>query len=380
MTIASLIPNELKDLLAEIEELGFSLCLIGGAPRDYFLNKILSHDLDFEIRNQDASVLRKFLKNKKINYTELPYQITRVGFPDFDLEFSTPRIERQIAGNKTHHHFEAELNPKLSYHDAFKRRDFTLNAIGIELDMKKGTQTVVDPYGGVKDLEARVLREISDDFFLDSVRFLRLIRFSIKYNLKISDSIISRLNEFDLSELSKHHFIEEMMKSKVPGLFINTFNEMVMSSKLSIPSELSIWNGLKFTADNKTKDDLLVSSFLQKEESAKLVSVFFSMTDKRLKDLKSFYDSFVIIKKVSREALISLANKSINELSEPGLLKELKNLEEKKEWKKYFPEQLPASWSDWESVNVDSLELENTPVKMRSYLRFHKALQKSFKT
>lgn len=379
MTIASLIPNELKDLLLEIEELGFSLCLIGGAPRDYFLNKTLSHDLDFEIRNQDASVLRIYLKNKKINYTELPYQITRVNFQGFDLEFSTPRVERQIVGNKTHHHFEAELNPQLSYQEAFKRRDFTLNAIGVELDMQKGTEAVVDPYGGVKDLEARVLREISDDFFLDSVRFLRLIRFSIKYNFKMSDSILSRLNEFDLSELSKHHFIEEMMKSKVPGLFINKFNEMVTDLKLSIPSEFKIWNGLKFTADSKTKDELLVSSFLQKEESAKLVSAFFKMPDKRFKDLKSFYDSFMIVKAVSKEELTALAKKSINELTDPGLLKELKNLEEKKEWQKYFTEQLPFSWNDWESVNVDSLELESTPVKMRSYLRFHKALQKSFK-
>jgi tRNA nucleotidyltransferase (CCA-adding enzyme) len=379
MTIASLIPNELKDLLREIEALGFSLCLVGGTPRDYFLNKTLSYDLDFEIRNLEASVLRSFFKNKKINYTELPYQITRVDFHGFDLEFSTPRIERQIVGNKTHHHFEAELSPTLSYQESFKRRDFTLNAIGVELDMKKNSEVVVDPYGGVKDLKDRVLREISDDFFLDSVRFLRLIRFSMKYDLKISDSIMSRLSEFDLSELSKHHFVAEMMKSKVPGLFINKFNEMVESLKLSIPAEFKIWNGLKFTSENKTKDDLLVSSFLQKEESAKLVSAFFLMPEKRAKDLKSFYDSFMIVKKVSKEELITLSQKSINDLTDPGLLKELKNLEEKKEWQKYFTEPLLVSWSDWESVNVDSFELESTPVKMRSYLRFHKALQKSFK-
>lgn len=377
MTIASLIPNDLKNLLLEIEALGFSLCLVGGAPRDYFLNKSLSHDLDFEIRNQDASVLRAFFKNKKINYTELPYQITRVDFGGIDLEFSTPRIERQIVGNKTHHHFDAELNPKLTYQESFKRRDFTLNAIGIEFDMKKGTEVVVDPYGGVIDLEARVLREISDDFFLDSVRFLRLIRFSIKYNFKISDSIISSLSKFDLSELSKHHFIEEMMKSKAPGLFINKFNEM--TSGFNVPSEMKIWKGLTFNSEVKTKDDLLVSAFLEKEESAKLVANFFSMPDKRLKDLKSFYDSFMIVEAVTKEEFTTLAQMPFDTISEPGLLKELKNLEEKKEWRKYFSDPLLVSWSDWESISADSLELESTPVKMRSYLRFHKALQKSFK-
>ena len=104
MTIASLIPCELKDLLREIEGLGFSLCLVGGAPRDFKRQNILSSDLDFEIRNQDADALRAFFKNKKINYTELPYKITRVNFQNFDLEFSTPRIERPIEGNRTHHH------------------------------------------------------------------------------------------------------------------------------------------------------------------------------------------------------------------------------------------------------------------------------------
>lgn len=378
MTIASLIPNALINLLSEIEELGFSLCLIGGAPRDYFLNNTLSHDLDFEIRNQDASVLRAFFKNKKINYTELPYQITRVDFEGFDLEFSTPRIERQIAGNKTHHHFEAELNPTLSYQDSFKRRDFTLNAIGVELSMKKKTEAVVDPYNGLLDLKAGVLREISDDFFLDSVRFLRLIRFSIKYDLKISDSIKSRLSEFDLSALSKHHFIEEMMKSKAPGIFINTFNEMIAVYKINISSNMKIWNGLHFKSDVKSKDDLLVSAFLEKEESAKLVASFFSMPEKRLKDLESFYNSFMIIKSTSKEEFKKLASLSFNELSEPGLLKELKNLEEKKEWQKYFNDQLLVSSRDWESIVVEGPELESAPVKMRSYLRFYKALQKSF--
>jgi tRNA nucleotidyltransferase/poly(A) polymerase len=380
MTIASLIPNDLKKLLLEIEDLGFSLCLIGGAPRDYFQSKILSRDLDFEIRNQDASILRTFFKHKKINYTELPYQITRVDFQGIDLEFSTPRIERQLSGNKTHHHFEAILDPTFSYKVAFKRRDFTLNAIGIELDIKNGTEVVVDPFGGVKDLEARVLREISDDFFLDSVRFLRMIRFSLKYNLKISDSILLRLSKFDLSELSKHHFIEEMMKSKVSGLFINKFNELIESFKLVIPNEMKIWESLTFNSEVKTKDDLLVSSFLEKKESASSVAHFFSMPEKRLKDLKSFYDSFKIVESVTKADLTALAAIPFDSLVEPGLLKELKNLEEKKEWQKYFHGHLLISWSDWESVNVENLELERVQVKMRSYLRFHKAIQKSFLT
>jgi hypothetical protein len=139
------------------------------------------------------------------------------------------------------------------------------------------------------------------------------------------------------------------------------------------------WKCLTFNSEIKTKDDLLVSAFLEKEESAKFVAIFFSMPDKHLKDLKSFYNSFIIIEAATKEELTALAQMPFNTISEPGLLKEFKNLEEKKEWRKYFSNPLLVSWSDWESISVDSLELESTPVKMRSYLRFHKALQKSLK-
>ena len=379
MTIASLFPCDLKNLLREIEGLGFSLCLVGGAPRDFHMQGILSTDLDFEIRNQDAIVLRTFFKNKKINYEELPYQITRVDFQGLDLEFSTPRIERQIAGNKTHHHFEAELSPTLSYKEAFKRRDFTLNAIGIEIDVTHDKEVVVDPYEGVEDLKKGVLREISNDFFLDTVRFLRLIRFSIKYNLKISDSITTRLGEFDLSELSKHHFIREMIKSLDAGAFINKFNKLVEAHKLSIPAEFKFWRELNLSSGLKSKDDLLVDVFFKNEDSAKLVASFFSMAEKRIRDLKSFSESFQIIKSASKSELEAIARTPVDELNNPGLLKELKNLEEKKELRQYFSEVLPVSWSDWENVAVSAAELEAVPVTMRSYLRFYKALKQSFK-
>ncbi len=379
MTIASLFPCAVKNLLREIEELGFSLCLVGGAPRDFFMKNSLSTDLDFEIRNQDVGVLRLFFKNKMIKYSELPYQITRVELDDMDLEFSIPRIERQIEGNKTHHHFEAHLDTTLSYKDAFKRRDFTINAIGIELNISEGKEEVVDPYEGLKDLSRGILREISKDFYQDSVRFLRLIRFSIKYDFKINESITKHMGEFNLRELSKHHFTQEMFKSLDAGKFINKFNELVKAYKLSIPKEFEFWNQLNFSSELKTKDDFLVAVFFKKNDSAKEVANFFLMPEKKLKDLKSFYNSFKSIKTSSKIQLSELVKASINEFKEPGLLKDLKNLEDKKYWSSYFTEALPVSWSDWESVTVTSAELEAVPVAMRSYLRFYKALKQSVK-
>lgn len=378
MMIASLIPNDVKDLLREIEGLGFSLCLVGGGPRDFKKFKILSTDLDFEIRNQEVNELKIFFKNKKMSFTELPYQIIRANVFGMDLEFSPPRVERHIDGNKTHHHFTPELNSSFSYEEAFKRRDFTLNAIGIELDIAHNKEIWIDPYDGLFDLEKGVLREISNDFFLDSVRFLRLIRFCVKYNFTISETIMARLSEFDLSELSVHYFIQEMEKSLNLSAFINKFNELVKLQQLSIPPTFRFLNELKLTFGLKDQEEILVNVFLQKESHAQLVASFFSMPDKKLKRLKSFYASLKKIKFTSKEELRRYISVPISELKDLVLLKELKNLEEKKEWRPYFSEVLPISWSDWESVVVSAPELEAVPVEMRSYLRFYKALKQSF--
>lgn len=383
MTIASLFDLELKALLREIEGTGFLLCLVGGAPRDFLLNGSVSLDLDFEVRNQDISVLKKFLTSKKISYTTLPYDILRVPFKTYDLEFSSPRIEKNLPNNKTHHHFEAVLVADLPYEEAFKRRDFTLNAIGIELDMQADSEKVIDPFGGVKDLEKKILKYINADFFLDSVRFLRLIRFSIKYDFSIDSKILKDIGKFNLLKLSKHHFLEEMMKSKAPGRFINKFNELVNLYKLEIWDEYLVIQGIRFSDSCDSKEDLLVCAYFEDKSKCESLANFLKLSDKKLKDLKSFEQSFKKVSNVSIETLRTIANTPLSQIKDFEILKELKNLEEKKEWRKYFLERqdisqkkLFVSWKDWEDVIIDNKERDALPLAFRSYLKFHKALQR----
>lgn len=376
MTIVSLFPSELKALLQEIEDQGFVLCLVGGAVRDYLSNQILSKDLDFEVRKMEIGKLKAFLKSKNLSFSVLPYEILRVDFRGYDLEFSLPRTERAIAGNTTHHHFEAVLEQNLSYKEAFIRRDFTINAIGIEITLKDNRETIIDPFNGVSDLKNKVLREISDDFFLDSVRFLRLVRFHVKYHFAISESIKDKMVLFNLKELSVHHFKKELEKSGAPGLFINVFNELITNDHIEISDSFKFWGQFKFTSNQKDQDDLLVFVFFQDEQKASLVSSFFSMPEKKLKDLKSFSDSFINVSKIKVEELISLVQKPLSEVWVHSLFKDLKNLEEKKMWRKYFSQKLLISWSDWENINIDRSEVENTPLAQRSCLKYYHAIKK----
>ncbi|MDD4973146.1 MAG: hypothetical protein PHY93_02290 [Bacteriovorax sp.] len=392
--ITKLLSSEIRLFLEDIENLGFSLCLVGGITRDYFLTNKLGVDLDLEIRSApglDISVdtwpsyykkLHRYLIEKNIRYTELPYLITRVCFAEKNFEFSSPREEVDLPGNYTHHHFQAILDPKLSYDLSFKRRDFTINAIGIELHLKSPlSEKLIDPFNGLDDLKNGILRNITEEFFLDSVRFLRLIRFKLKFeNFVIEDKLFSKINFFNLSALSIHHFKEELFKS-LPGKFLNLFSHLVLSKKLVIPEDFKFFTKYTFPDSLSTKEELLAYVFLQNEDDAGKVSSFFSMPEKKLKDLKSFTTSFDAIQQMHKEDFLSILKLPTEEALKHELFKDLKNLDEKREWQFILNLGLEGNailidWNNWKNIKVSTTELSLLAPSLRSYYQYYKTLKK----
>ncbi len=382
---------ELKEFLKEIENLGFTLTIVGGYPRDYIFSKSLGHDLDFEIRANTSidketwptyyKKLFIFLRGKNISYTELPYLITRFDFGEYKLEFSSPRLEKNKDQDFSHHHFEATLDSNLSHDLSFSRRDFTINAIGVEFDFQKGTDKLIDPYNGVSDLKNKILKNITDDFFNDSVRFLRLVRFKLKFEFEISKDLYARLGEFNLSKLSVHHFKEEIFKS-TPGKFFNLFSKLIKDKSIGIPENFKIWTKYTYPEDLFSKEEILAFVFLRDEKDAELVSVFFSLSENKLRNLKSFYRSYQAVKALNKKDFSKLLNLSKEEALSSEVLKDLKNLEDKKEWLSplHLPKkELLVDWDDWKKVNVENAELNLIKAPLRSYYVYFKAIETKFK-
>ena len=386
------LPTDLKIILGEIESLGFTLTLVGGTPRDFIFRDVLGHDLDFELRANTFiekkswptyyQKLLSFLKNKNISFTELPYLITRFDLGNFKCEFSSPRLEINKEDDFSHHHFEADLDSNLDYYSSFKRRDFTINAIGIELNLKEDRDKIIDPFEGIRDLEHGLLKNISSDFFFDAVRFLRLIRFQIKFDhFVIDEKLYSRLGEFNLSKLSKHHFIEEIFKSN-PGMFFNLFSKIVKDQKLEIPSEFSVWTKFTYPENLHSKEEILGFVFFQNVKYAQDVSRFFSLPEKKLRDLISFYKSYEVIYECTKDDFLKILTEVKEEGLKDPLLKELKNLEDKKEWREllHFPKkELIISWEDWEKIKLDTNELNLLDAPLRSFLIYYKAIEVKLK-
>jgi tRNA nucleotidyltransferase (CCA-adding enzyme) len=66
-----------------------------------------------------------------------------------------------------------------------RRRDLTINAMA-----KAADGTLIDPFGGKQDLEAGVLRHVSEAFAEDPVRILRVARFAARFNFKVADETL----------------------------------------------------------------------------------------------------------------------------------------------------------------------------------------------
>lgn len=397
------LPTAIADFLREVESLGFVLTLVGGGPRDLIFADSLGKDLDFEIRaNREVETaqwplyyqrLLEFLKQKKTSFKVLPYLITRVEIDAFKLEFSSPRIEKSLEENFTHHHFEATLDSRLDYKLSFKRRDFTINAIGLKLNMQQMRDEIVDPWNGVDDLKNGLMRAISEDFTHDSVRFLRLVRFQIKFNrFVMAPELIASLKQFNLTKLSVHHFKEEMFKS-IPGKFLNLFNKLINQHHLAVSNEFNWIKEFTFHPELMTKEEILGFVFLQNKSAAEKVSAFFNLPAKCLKDLQSFIQSWENLSLISVSTLQMMAAKDYAETLTDSFFKDCRNIDEKKIWIKHLRLtshhssydsfcdpfwDLPFGPEDWASITLSAEEKNAVAPAQRSYLIYVVALKRKY--
>jgi tRNA nucleotidyltransferase (CCA-adding enzyme) len=94
--------------------------------------------------------------------------------PETKEEHALARLERKVGPG--YRGFTTEFSPTVTLEDDLKRRDLTINAMAEDAGGK-----VIDPYGGLRDLDARLLRHVSPAFSEDPVRILRVARFAARY-------------------------------------------------------------------------------------------------------------------------------------------------------------------------------------------------------
>ena len=94
--------------------------------------------------------------------------------PETGDQYALARTERKTGAG--YYGFATRFSPDVTLEEDLARRDLTINAMA---QAKDGT--IVDPYGGRRDLEARVLRHVSPAFVEDPLRVLRVARFAARF-------------------------------------------------------------------------------------------------------------------------------------------------------------------------------------------------------
>ncbi|AKM30820.1 multifunctional CCA tRNA nucleotidyl transferase/2'3'-cyclic phosphodiesterase/2'nucleotidase/phosphatase [Pandoraea faecigallinarum] len=100
--------------------------------------------------------------------------------PKTQAEYALARTERKTA--RGYHGFAFYFAPEVTLEEDLIRRDFTINAMAREV-LPDGSlsEVLVDPYGGKRDLEARLFRHVGEAFAEDPVRILRCARFAARF-------------------------------------------------------------------------------------------------------------------------------------------------------------------------------------------------------
>lgn len=216
-----LAPSIVSQIIDFFAKRGLELTVVGGVPRDYLLSGKIGRDWDVEISGQDlafsVSFWKELARDLKVlgKVSNLSYQVIRLQVGDCEFEFSPPRTE--VFNHELHHHnFEAKFDFKLDPSESWKRRDFTVNAIGFKL--APNDLQVIDPFAGQEMLQQKILHPCSENFKRDPVRYLRAYRFSQKLGFTFSPLLSEYLGEMT-HDFSSHYLLSEMKKSHAPLKF-----------------------------------------------------------------------------------------------------------------------------------------------------------------
>lgn len=108
--------------------------------------------------------------------------------PQTNEQYALARTERKISlGYKG---FEVFTSPQVTLQEDLARRDLTINSIAKDAD-----GNIIDPFNGVTDLEAGILRHISPAFAEDPVRILRAARFAARFGFRIAPETMTLMND-----------------------------------------------------------------------------------------------------------------------------------------------------------------------------------------
>jgi len=259
------IPDTLNKLAHTIKAKGGRTMLVGGCVRDELMG-IEPKDWDVEVYGIEPKKLRSILDEiGEVNAVGESFTVYKLGQ---NLDVSLPRRDRKVS--KGHKGFVVEGDPEMSFEEASKRRDFTVNAILKDA----ATGEIVDCYGGREDIKEGKLRFVSKETFAeDSLRVLRAAQFAARLGFEIEEKTAELCKTIDLSDLPPERiwgeFEKLLLKAGTPSIGLKSLYKLGVVDQLF--PELKALVGVTQEKEWHPEGDVDVHTLLVVDEARKLI-------------------------------------------------------------------------------------------------------------
>jgi len=200
------IPTILRTISGTLSSKGGRAIVVGGSVRDHFLGLPIK-DYDIEVFGLPSMEKLEELLSEfgSVNLVGKSFGVLKLFIEGEEYDFSLPRVEEKTG--RGHRGFTMRTDGKMAFEEAARRRDFTINAMGYDIEAK----IFLDPFGGRRDMQAKVLRHIDAETFVeDPLRVYRAVQFAARfgYTLVTETEALCR-------EMVENGSLEELPKERI---------------------------------------------------------------------------------------------------------------------------------------------------------------------
>ena len=226
------LPKIIETISKRLHEHKAKAIVVGGSVRDHFL-KLPSKDYDIEVYGlENMELLEKILSEfGSVNLVGKSFGVLKFVHEKEEYDFSFPRLESKVG--KGHRGFDVETDGSMTFKQAALRRDFTINAMGYDIEEK----AFLDPFNAHEDIDAHLLRHIDDKSFVeDPLRVYRAVQFCARFGYELAPETkklcLNMVKTGLLEELPKERiykeFVKLLLKSPKPSLGFEEMRELGM--------------------------------------------------------------------------------------------------------------------------------------------------------
>ncbi len=219
-------PQGVKNVSQKLKAAGFDAYIVGGCVRDVLRG---AEPKDWDVTtNATPEQIQKVFDHTLYN-NRFGTVIVRQG-----------GLEIEVTPYRTEHGYADARHPDtvtfgVSLEEDLARRDFTINAMALDVDDKK----IIDPFGGKKDLHAKMIRAVgnaSERFSEDALRLLRALRFSAELDFHIEKKTWKALTTHaaTIDKVSKERVRDEVMKMVTSDDPLRGFFNMLESGMMEV--------------------------------------------------------------------------------------------------------------------------------------------------